>query len=78
MNETCYYDAQFEEIACWLCSIDDKMDKLIEVMTMDKQIKKLQKGTEKLLKDEGKLLKDDKKRDKACDMGTKMMKEKKK
>lgn len=45
---------------------------------MDKKIKELQKDTKKLMQGESKLLKDDKKRDKVCDMGKKMMKDKKK
>lgn len=45
---------------------------------MDKKIKKIQKDTKKLAKEESSLLKADKKRDKACDMGKKMMKAKKK
>lgn len=44
---------------------------------MDKKIKKLQKETKNLAKGEADLLKADKKRDKACDMGEKMMKKKK-
>jgi len=44
---------------------------------MDVKIKSIQKDTKKLEKKEGKLLKADKKRDKACDMGEKMMKKKK-
>ena len=40
---------------------------------MDKKIKKLEKKTKSLEKDEKALLKMDKKRDKACDMGEKMM-----
>lgn len=72
----CYYNC-FDELASWLSSIDDKLDKLIEV-TVDKQIKKIQKGTEKLVKEEKKLLTEDKKRDKVCDYGEKMMKDKKK
>lgn len=44
---------------------------------MDKKIKKLQTETKKLAKDESSLLKADKKRDKACDYGEKMMKNKK-
>ncbi len=71
-----FYDS-LDELASWLSSIDDKLDKLIEV-TMDKQIKKIQKGTEKLVKEESKLLKEDKKRDKVCAAGEKMMKDKKK
>lgn len=71
-----FYDS-LDELASWLSSIDDKLDKLIEV-TMDKQIKKIQKGTEKLAKQESALLKEDKKRDKVCDAGEKMMKDKKK
>lgn len=43
---------------------------------MDKQIKKIQKDTKKLVKQENALLKADKKRDKACDMGEKVMKKK--
>ena len=46
--------------------------------TMDKKIKKIQKDTKKLAKEEKSLLKADKKRDKACEMGSKMMKKKKK
>lgn len=45
---------------------------------MDKQIKKIIKGTEKLEHQEEKLLKADKKRDKMCDAGKKVLKEKKK
>jgi hypothetical protein len=45
---------------------------------MDKKIKKIQKDTQNLAKQESQLLKEDKKRDKACDMGAKMMKDKKK
>lgn len=77
MHDDYCYDANFNELASWLCSIDDKLDKLIEVL-MDKQIKKIQKGTEKLAKEESKLLKEDKKRDKVCDYGERMMKDKKK
>lgn len=44
---------------------------------MDKKIKKLQKATKSLEREEGALLKADKKRDKACDMGKKMMNKKK-
>lgn len=76
-DEPNVYYACFDELGPWLSSIDDKLDKFIEVM-MDKQIKKIQKGTEKLAKEEGKLLKEDKKRDKVCDYGEKMMKDKKK
>ena len=47
-------------------------------LIMDKKIKGLQKETKKLAKDEGALLKADKKRDKACDLGKKMMKKGKK
>ena len=71
-----FYDS-LDELSSWLSCIDDKLDKLIEVI-MDKQIKKIQKGTEKLVKEESKLLKEDKKRDKVCDAGEKMMKDKKK
>ncbi len=45
---------------------------------MDKKIKKIQKDTKNLVKEEASLLKADKKRDKAVEMGEKMMKEKKK
>lgn len=45
---------------------------------MDKKIKKLQKETKGLEKGEKDLLKADHKRDKVCDYGAKMMKEKKK
>lgn len=45
---------------------------------MDKKIKKLEKETKHLEKGEKDLLKADKKRDKVCDYGKKMMKEKKK
>jgi hypothetical protein len=45
---------------------------------MDKKIKELQKETKKLAKGEKELLTADKKRDKVCDMGKKMMKNKKK
>jgi predicted GIY-YIG superfamily endonuclease len=45
---------------------------------MDKQIKKIQKGTKTLLAQENNLLKQDQKRDKICDYGAKMMKEKQK
>ena len=45
---------------------------------MDNKIKKLQKDTQKLAKQESALLKEDKNRDKACDMGKKMMDRKKK
>lgn len=41
---------------------------------MDKKIKKIETGTRKLLKQERSLLAADKKRDKACEMGKKMMK----
>lgn len=44
---------------------------------MDKKIKKIQKDTKRLAKEEGALLKADKKRDKVCDLGKKVMKEKK-
>jgi len=44
---------------------------------MDKKIKKLEKNTKKLVKEEKSLLKEDQKRDKACEMGKKMMKKKK-
>ena len=44
---------------------------------MDKKIKKIQRDTKKLAKEEAGLLKADKKRDKVCEMGEKMMKEKK-
>jgi len=71
------YYACFDELASWLISIDDKIDKLTEVM-MDKQIKKIKQGTEKLVKQEGALLKEDQKRDKVCDAGEKLMKDKKK
>lgn len=40
---------------------------------MDKKIKSLEKTTSKLLKGEKSLLKEDHKRDKACDLGKKMM-----
>jgi hypothetical protein len=43
---------------------------------MDKKIKEIQKDTKNLAKKETNLLKADKKRDKACDMGEKMMKKK--
>jgi len=76
-SEPDVYYACFDELASWLSSIDDKLDKLIQV-TMDKQIKKLQKNTEKLVKEESKLLKEDKKRDKVCDAGEKLLKDKKK
>lgn len=69
--------ASFYEVCAWLSGIDDRLEQLIEVM-MDKKIKELQKGTKKLAKQESELLKADKKRDKACDMGEKMMKGKKK
>ena len=45
---------------------------------MDKKIKSLEKTTSKLLKGEKSLLKEDHKRDKACDLGKKMMKKKSK
>ena len=64
------------EMCSWLCSIDDKIDELKEIM-MDKKIKEMQKGTEKLVKQESQLLKEDKKRDKVCTAGKEMMKNKK-
>lgn len=45
---------------------------------MDKKIKSIEKETKKTTKDLGKLAEMDKKRDKVCDMGKKMMGEKKK
>lgn len=45
---------------------------------MDKKIKKIEKETSKVSHDLKGLEKADKKRDKACDMGKKMMKKKKK
>lgn len=44
---------------------------------MDKKIKKIQKATKSLEREEGALLKADKKRDKAVEVGKKMMKKKK-
>lgn len=45
---------------------------------MDKKIHKIQKEVKKEEKDLKGLLKEDKKRDKVCDLGKKVMKEKKK
>lgn len=45
---------------------------------MDNEIKELQKDTKKLQKRQSELLKADKKRDKVCEYGEKMMKDKKK
>lgn len=44
---------------------------------MDKKIKKIMGDTKHLAKEESSLLKADKKRDKVCEMGSKMMKKKK-
>lgn len=44
---------------------------------MDREIRKIKKTAKKEVKDLGKLEMMDKKRDKACDMGEKMMKKKK-
>lgn len=43
---------------------------------MDKKIKAIEKTEKKAVKQTKKLLKEDHKRDKACDMGKKMMKKK--
>lgn len=50
---------------------------LIKGVTMDKQIKKIEKETKKVEKDLKHLEKEDKKRDKVCDYGEKMMKKRK-
>lgn len=44
---------------------------------MDREIRKIKQGAKKEVKELGKLESMDKKRDKACDMGAKMMKKKK-
>lgn len=77
MDNYCYcYDRQFSEISNLLECIDDTLKQLLEI-EMDKKIKSIQKDTKQLAKKETSLLKEDKKRDKACDMGAKMMKKKK-
>ena len=48
-----------------------------EDINMDKQIRKIEKESKRVGKDLKKLEKEDKKRDKACDMGERMMKKKK-
>lgn len=45
---------------------------------MDKKIKKLEKKTSNLLRDEKSLLRADHKRDRACELGKKVMKKKSK
>ena len=75
MDSYCY-DYQFDQLACILSDIDEKLGQLVEI-EMDKKIKSIQKDTKTLAKKESELLKEDKKRDKACDMGQKMMKKKK-
>lgn len=79
LHMCCSYcgEDQLSEITSLLSSIVDILNNLDQTgKEMDKKIKSIQKDTKNLAKKESALLKDDKKRDKACDMGAKMMKKK--
>lgn len=76
MERNYCYEYHYDELTLILVSIEEKLEKLLEI-EIDKKIRQLEKDTKKLIKKEGSLLKEDQKRDKVCDLGKKMLKKKK-